>query len=57
MLVRALEILEAEIKNAMGLIGVRRLDELDASYVKASRPVTAAHELGAFPFLPEGLRL
>jgi isopentenyl diphosphate isomerase/L-lactate dehydrogenase-like FMN-dependent dehydrogenase len=52
-LVRALEILEAEIKNAMGLIGVRRLDELDASYVKAPRPVTAAHELGAFPFLPE----
>jgi isopentenyl diphosphate isomerase/L-lactate dehydrogenase-like FMN-dependent dehydrogenase len=30
-LVRALEILEAEIKNAMGLVGVRRLDELNAS--------------------------
>jgi isopentenyl diphosphate isomerase/L-lactate dehydrogenase-like FMN-dependent dehydrogenase len=56
-LVRALEILEAEIKNAMGLIGVRRLDELDASYVKAARAVTAAHELGAFPLLPENLRL
>jgi isopentenyl diphosphate isomerase/L-lactate dehydrogenase-like FMN-dependent dehydrogenase len=56
-LVRALEILEAEIKNAMGLVGVRRLDELDMSYVKASRAVTAAHELGAFPFLPEHLRL
>jgi isopentenyl diphosphate isomerase/L-lactate dehydrogenase-like FMN-dependent dehydrogenase len=56
-LVQALEILEAEIKNAMGLIGVSRLDELNASYVKASRPVTAAHELGALPFLPESLRL
>jgi isopentenyl diphosphate isomerase/L-lactate dehydrogenase-like FMN-dependent dehydrogenase len=56
-LARALEILEAEIKNAMGLVGVRRLDELNASYVKASRAVTAAHELGALPFLPEHLRL
>jgi hypothetical protein len=36
---------------------VRRLDELDVSYVKALRAVTAAHELGAFPFLPEHLRL
>jgi isopentenyl diphosphate isomerase/L-lactate dehydrogenase-like FMN-dependent dehydrogenase len=56
-LVQALEILEAELKNAMGLVGVRRLDELDASFVKASRAVTAAHELGAFPSLPEDLRL
>lgn len=56
-LVRALEILEAELKNAMGLVGVNWLDELDASFIKASRAVTAAHELGAFPFLPEDLRL
>lgn len=41
----------------MGLVGVSRLDELNASYVKESRAVTAAHELGALPLLPEDLRL
>jgi hypothetical protein len=36
---------------------LRRLDQLNASYVKAPRAVTAAHGLGALPFLPEHLRL
>lgn len=56
-LVRGLEILEAEIKNAMGLIGITRLDQLDRSYVTKAAPVTTAHELGAFPLLREDLRL
>ena len=55
-LVRALEIMEAEIKNAMGLIGVSSLDQLDASYVKEARSVSQSHELSAFPFLPEEIR-
>ena len=55
-LVRALEIMEAEIKNAMGLTGVATLDELDASYVKEARAVSQSHELSAFPFLPEEIR-
>ena len=38
-LIRALEILEGEIKNAMGLLGVSRLGELNASYVTAAPPV------------------
>ena len=55
-LVRALEIMEAEIKNAMGLTGISSLDELDPSYVKEARAVSQAHELSAFPFLPEEIR-
>ena len=55
-LVRALEIMEAEIKNAMGLTGVSSLDQLDPSYVKEARSVSQAHELSAFPFLPEEIR-
>ncbi len=56
-LVRALEILEAEIKNSMGLIGISSIDELDASYVTEAAAVTEAVELGAFPFLPDEPRL
>ncbi len=55
-LVRALEILEAEIRNAMGLIGVSSLDQLDASFVKEVRAMERSHELSAFPFLPEEIR-
>ena len=56
-LVRGLEILEAEIKNAMGLIGITSIDRLGPSYVTAAPAVTAAHELGAFPLLPDDFRL
>jgi isopentenyl diphosphate isomerase/L-lactate dehydrogenase-like FMN-dependent dehydrogenase len=56
-LVRALEILEAEIKNDMGLVGLTSIDEIDKSYITTAPAVTEAHELGAFPFLPENTRL
>ncbi len=55
-LVRALEIMEAEIKNAMGLIGVSSLDQIDESFVKEARAAGKSHELSAFPFLPEEIR-
>ena len=55
-LVRALEIMEAEIKNAMGLVGVTSIDELDSSFVKEAVAVDASNELSAFPFLPEEIR-
>jgi L-lactate dehydrogenase (cytochrome) len=38
-LVNTLEILEGEIRNAMGLLGVSRLDELNPRYVTEARPV------------------
>ena len=55
-LVRALEIMEAEIRNAMGLTGVASLAELDPSFVKEARAVDRSNELSAFPFLPEDIR-
>ena len=56
-LIRALEILEAEMTNAMGLIGVTALDQLTPRYVTDAPAVTAAHELGALPLLGEDVRL
>lgn len=56
-LVRALEILEAEIKNTMGMIGITSLDQLDKAFVTEAAAVTEANELGAFPLLPKDLRL
>ena len=55
-LVRALEILEAEIKNAMGLIGVSSLSELNINFVKEVSVIDASNEFSAFPFLPEEIR-
>ncbi|MDE0385482.1 MAG: alpha-hydroxy acid oxidase [Defluviicoccus sp.] len=56
-LIRALEILEAEMHNAMGLIGVTSLAELNPRYVTEAPAVTEATELGAFPLLGEEIRL
>jgi isopentenyl diphosphate isomerase/L-lactate dehydrogenase-like FMN-dependent dehydrogenase len=49
-LMRVLELLEQEIKITMGLLGVVRLAELDASFVKrAQAPVAPSALLAAFP--------
>jgi len=53
-IVRALEILEREIVITMGLLGVTKLAELDPSYVARTIPVTAAHEMSAFPHVRSG---
>jgi glycolate oxidase len=50
-LVRALELLEEEIRIAMGLLGVHSLAQLDASYLHAATPVTVPHVTSAFPLL------
>ena len=49
---RMLELIEMEIRVAMGLLGVTRINQLDASYVRAAPPVRAPHALySAFPHL------
>jgi isopentenyl diphosphate isomerase/L-lactate dehydrogenase-like FMN-dependent dehydrogenase len=49
-LVRALELLEAEIRTSMGLLGVSRLAELDAGFVSRAPALPAASPLlAAFP--------
>ncbi|MBI3637274.1 MAG: alpha-hydroxy-acid oxidizing protein [Candidatus Rokubacteria bacterium] len=52
--VRVLELIEDEIRIAMGLLGVNRLSELDGSYVHAASPVTRPHVTSAFPLIEEG---
>jgi hypothetical protein len=50
--VRLLEILEDELRSAMGLVGVAKLSELNASYVHHGAPVvTQPHVFSAFPLL------
>ena len=50
-LVRALELLEEEIRIAMGLLGVHSLAQLDQSYLHPAAPVTLPHVTSAFPLL------
>ena len=51
-IVRLLEILEDEVKCALGLLGVTRLSELDPSYLERGAPaVSPPSALSAFPLL------
>ena len=52
--VRMLEILEDEIRLCLGLLGVNRPDQLDASFLHPGAPVLLPHALSAFPLLEEG---
>jgi glycolate oxidase len=53
-LVRTLELLEHEIRTALGLLGVTRWGELDGTYLHPAMPVRPPHVLSAFPLLDEG---
>ena len=53
-LCRMLEILETEIRVALGLLGVTRFAQLDPGYLHPARPVGPAHAFSAFPLLDEG---
>ena len=53
-LVRALELLEDEIRIALGLLGVTRYAELDRSYLHAAPVVTPPHIMSAFPLIEQG---
>jgi glycolate oxidase len=52
--VRVLEILEAEIRTCLGLLGVNTVNELGASFIHDASPVVAPDALSAFPLLGEG---
>lgn len=53
-IVRMLEILEDEIRSAMGLLGVTSMDRLTAAYVRRAEPVTMPHEMSAWVNMPTG---
>ena len=48
---RVLEILEDEIHECMGLLGITRLADLDRTYVHPATPVVTPHVHSAFPLL------
>ena len=50
-LVRTLELLEAEVNICLGLLGVNRLQDLDASYLHAVQSLEPSSVLSAFPLL------
>ena len=54
-LVRALEILESEVRAAMGMLGVTSYADLDSSYLYQRAPeVREPHVLSCFPLIEEG---
>jgi len=55
-LVRMLELMETEIRTAMGLMGVTSLRELGSSWVRPASPLAAAGATSAFPYFEERRR-
>jgi len=53
-LVRVLELLEEELVVDMALLGVTRIDQVNASYVCKAPPVSFPHEMSAFAHMPGG---
>jgi glycolate oxidase len=49
--VRMLELLEDEVRRALGLVGVTSFGKLDASHLHAAPPTNPPHALSAFPLL------
>ena len=52
--VRALEIIEDEVRRVLGLLGVTSFRELDPRYVTTVAPISRPGPLAAFPLLDEG---
>ena len=52
--VRALELLETELRVSMGLLGVDSFAKLDKSYLHPAPPVYTPHVHGAFPLIEAG---
>jgi glycolate oxidase len=52
--VRALELLEEEIRVGMGLLGISSLGVVDRTYLHQAAPVTLPRVTSAFPLLEEG---
>jgi isopentenyl diphosphate isomerase/L-lactate dehydrogenase-like FMN-dependent dehydrogenase len=53
-LVRVLELLEDEMRVAMALLGVTRVNQLAPAFITRADPVVWPHEMSAFPDIPGG---
>ncbi|MBL0897852.1 MAG: alpha-hydroxy-acid oxidizing protein, partial [Reyranella sp.] len=51
---RVIELLEEEVKEVMGLLGVTSLSQLDGSYIAKSLPTNMPSVHSAFPLLNLG---
>ena len=51
---RVVELLEEEMKEVMGLLGVSSLKQLDKSYVSQGMPTQIPSVHSAFPLMHEG---
>jgi len=51
-LVRMLEILEDELRSAMGLCGLTSMSQVGGKYVREAEPVTDAHEMSSWVNMP-----
>lgn len=50
---RMLELMDVEIRTALGLMGVTSLAQLNPSWVRPARPVAAASATSAYPYFEE----
>ena len=53
---RMLELMDVEIRTALGLMGVTSLAQLNPSWVRAAQPVRPATQTNAYPWFEEQLR-
>jgi glycolate oxidase len=53
---RMLELMDLEIRTAMGLMGVTSLAQLNPSWVRPAQPVRPASQTNAYPWFEERLR-
>jgi glycolate oxidase len=53
---RMLELMDVEIRTAMGLMGVTSLAQLNPSWVRPAQPVRPASQTNAYPWFEERLR-
>jgi isopentenyl diphosphate isomerase/L-lactate dehydrogenase-like FMN-dependent dehydrogenase len=51
-----LELMDVEIRTAMGLMGVTSLEHLNPSWVRPAQPVRPASQTNAYPWFEERLR-
>jgi isopentenyl diphosphate isomerase/L-lactate dehydrogenase-like FMN-dependent dehydrogenase len=55
-LYRMLELMEIEIRTAMGLMGVTALSQLNPGWLRKAEPVRPASQVNAYPFFEESRR-
>ena len=55
-LVRMLELLDLEIRTALGLMGVTSLKQLNPAWVRPAQPVRPATQTNAYPWFEEQMR-